>query len=327
MVMTCLHSCAVAWRAECMLRSGERIHGSNVVPTMLVHGIDTLITINVADFTRFDHHIALVWNSRPAALVIPPEGRLQASIAGQGLHATGLTSQRAASEQRAAAQSARRSALGRALSHAWVRELVLLLIFEAAGIAATWPRFTWLANGKMPATSDESEYVWDLWWVAHQLAHLSNPFFTTYMAAPVGTPLGFSTLMPLVGWIMAPVTILFGPSAAFTLLTIVTPGLLCYVMYRMARLWLTEPGAIVAGGFLGLSSMLMWQNWYHINIALGTIFLPVTIEAAVRFTRGPRIALAVTLGLALGASVLGNQKCTAAASLLAGPLLLPWLAT
>jgi hypothetical protein len=237
------------------------------------------------------------------------------------------TSQRAGSEPRAVAQSARRSALGRALSHAWVRHLVLLLIYQAAGIAATWPRFTWLANGKMPATSDESEYVWDLWWVAHQLAHLSNPFFTSYMAAPVGTPLGFSTLMPLVGWIMAPVTILFGPSAAFSLLTIVTPGLLCYVMYRMARLWLNEPGAIVAGGFFGLSSMLMWQNWYHINIALGTIFLPVTIEAAVRFRRGPRLARAVALGLALGASVLVNQESTAVAAILAVLILVPWLAT
>jgi hypothetical protein len=179
----------------------------------------------------------------------------------------------------------------------------------------------------LPATSDESGFVWDLWWVAHQLVHPGNPFFTRYMAAPVGTPLGFSTLMPLAGWIMAPVTILFGPSAALTLLTIVTPGLLCYVMYRMARLWLNEPGAIIAGAFFGLSSMLMWQNWYHVNIALGTIFLPVVIEAAVRFRRGPRVALAVALGLALGASVLVNQESTAVAVILAVVILVPWLAT
>jgi len=41
--------------------------------------------------------------------------------------------------------------------------------------------------------------------------------------------------------------VLYGPSASFTLLTIVTPGLLCYAMYRAARLWLNEPGAIIAG--------------------------------------------------------------------------------
>ncbi|HEX9529455.1 MAG TPA: hypothetical protein VF951_18310, partial [Streptosporangiaceae bacterium] len=137
-------------------------------------------------------------------------------------------------------------ALRRAVSHNWVRHLILILVYEGAGIAASWPRFTYLADGKMPATSDVSSYVWDLWWNSHQLLHLGSPFFTTYWAAPVGTHLGFSTLIPLVGWLTAPITMLFGPSASFTVLTIVTPGLLCYAMYRAARLWLNEPGAIVA---------------------------------------------------------------------------------
>jgi hypothetical protein len=213
----------------------------------------------------------------------------------------------------------------RALGHTWVRHLVLILVYQGAGIAATWPRFTWLANGKMPATSDVSSYVWDLWWVEHSLVHLQNPFFTTYWAAPVGMHLAFSTLMPLAGWIMAPITALYGPSASFGLLTIITPGLLCYAMYRAAKLWLNQPGAIVAGAFFGLASMLLWQNWYHVNIAIGTIFLPVTIEAAVRFRRNPRIVSAVVLGIALGCSILINQESTVVAVLLTIFILVPWL--
>jgi len=216
-------------------------------------------------------------------------------------------------------------ALRRAVSHNWVRHLILILVYEGAGIAASWPRFTYLADGKMPATSDVSSYVWDLWWNNHQLLHLGSPFFTTYWAAPVGTHLGFSTLIPLAGWLTAPITMLFGPSASFTVLTIVTPGLLCYAMYRAARLWLNEPGAIVAGAFFGLSSMLLWQNWYHVNIALGTIFLPMTIEAAVRFRRHPRMASAIALGVALGASILINQESTIVALVIAALTLVPWL--
>src|SRR5262249_58726966 len=140
-----------------------------------------------------------------------------------------------------------------------------------------------------------------------------------------GTHLGFSTLMPLAGWLTAPITVLYGPSAAFTVLTIVTPGLLCYAMYRAAKLWLNEPGAIVAGAFFGLSSMLLWQNWYHVNIALGTIFLPMTLEAAVRFRRHPRLASAIALGVALGASILINQETTIVALAIAILTLLPWL--
>lgn len=223
------------------------------------------------------------------------------------------------------AAQAPRGAVRRALSHAWVRHLILIVVYQGAGIAATWPRFTYLADGKLPATSDVSGFVWNIWWTGHQLVHFSNPFFTSHMAAPVGTHLAFSTLMPLAGWLAAPVTVLYGPSAAFTLITIVTPGLLCYAMYRAARLWLNEPGAIVAGAFFGLSSMLLWQNWYHVNIAIGTIFLPVTIEAAVRLRRNPRLAPAIALGVALGASILINQESTVVAIILAAVILVPWL--
>jgi hypothetical protein len=203
---------------------------------------------------------------------------------------------------------------------------VLLLAFEIAGIAATWPRFTYLADGKLPANRDAVEYVWDFWWVSRQLLKLANPFYTTHMAAPVGVQLGYDTLLPLPGWLLTPITAFYGPSASYTLLTIITPGLLCYVMYRAARLWLNVPGAIAAGAFFGLSSMLAWQNWYHVNIAVGTIFLPITLECAVRLRRQPGMRPAIGLGLALGASILVNQESTVVAVFLAAIILVPWIA-
>lgn len=39
---------------------GKQVHDANVVATMLAHGIDSLITINLADFTRFEHHIRVI---------------------------------------------------------------------------------------------------------------------------------------------------------------------------------------------------------------------------------------------------------------------------
>lgn len=39
---------------------GKQVHDANVVATMLVHGIDPLITINLADFSMFEHHIRLI---------------------------------------------------------------------------------------------------------------------------------------------------------------------------------------------------------------------------------------------------------------------------
>ena len=36
---------------------GKQVHDANVVATMLVHGIDTVVTSNVDDFTRFDQYV------------------------------------------------------------------------------------------------------------------------------------------------------------------------------------------------------------------------------------------------------------------------------
>jgi len=205
--------------------------------------------------------------------------------------------------------------------------LALLACYLAAGIALTWPRATYLFRGQLPESRDVASYVWDLWWVPHQLVHLGNPWFTSHMAAPVGIQLGFDTTMPLAGLIMSPVTLVFGPSASFNLLTILMPGLLCYVMYRAARLWLrSQPGAIAAGAFFGLSSMLAEQDWAHLNIVAGTLFLPMTVEAAVRLRRRPGRRQAVILGLVLGACLLVNQESAVMAVILAALLLIPWLA-
>src|SRR6266568_2040707 len=113
------------------------------------------------------------------------------------------------------------------------------------GIAVTWPHASYLA-GRLPDTRDAGSYVWDFWWMARSVDHLSNPWSTSYLAAPVGTQLGLHTLMPLPGVVMMPVTVLFGPSASYNLLSIVLPGLLSYTMYRVARLWLPSQIAAIA---------------------------------------------------------------------------------
>jgi hypothetical protein len=212
-----------------------------------------------------------------------------------------------------------------AASRPVTRHVALLVAYLAAGIALTWPRTQYLWQHLLPETRDVSGYVWDLWWTAHQVVHLGNPWYTNHMAAPVGIQLGFDTTMPLAGLVMTPVTLLFGPSASFDVLTILVPGLVCYLMYRAARLWLAEPGAIAAGALFGLSSMLAWQDWQHLNIALGTVFLPMTLEAAVRLRRRPRARQGVILGVVLGASLLVNQESAVMAILLAAAALLPWL--
>lgn len=39
---------------------GKQVHDANVVATMLVHGVDTIVTINVDDFARFGDDVRVV---------------------------------------------------------------------------------------------------------------------------------------------------------------------------------------------------------------------------------------------------------------------------
>src|SRR6185437_14334279 len=141
-----------------------------------------------------------------------------------------------------------------------------------------------------------------------------------------GTQLAYHTLMPLPGALMTPVTLTFGPSASYNLLSIACPGLLCYAMYRAARLWLpTGFGAIAAGAFFGLSSNLTWRSWYQLNLALGALFLPLTLAAAIRLRRAPGRRQAAILGAILGAALLTDQESAVLAGILAVVVLIPWL--
>src|SRR6516225_2521377 len=76
-----------------------------------------------------------------------------------------------------------------AVARPWVKELAVLAAFLAGGVAATWPLASYI-TGRLPLSRDVSIYVWNLWWVAHQIAHLHNPWSTSYLAAPVGLQLG-----------------------------------------------------------------------------------------------------------------------------------------
>jgi predicted nucleic acid-binding protein len=39
---------------------GKQVHDANLVATMLVHGVGTVVTMNLEDFGRFERHVSLI---------------------------------------------------------------------------------------------------------------------------------------------------------------------------------------------------------------------------------------------------------------------------
>jgi hypothetical protein len=266
----------------------------------------------------------------------PPSGGHAAHPFPGGAAAAGTTTGPAAGtttqSERTAAPRPKGSAPARTAGAAAARQAALLACWIAAGMIATWPRALCLLAGRLPAPAgpasrDPAAYVWDMWWVAHQVTRLGNPWHTGHMAAPVGAQLGYHTLMPLPGLLMTPVTLTFGASVSANLLSAAAPGLLCYAAYRAARLCLPAwPGRAAAAALFGLSPEMCWASWYQLNLALGALFLPLTLAAALRLRRGGGARQAAVLGLVTGAALLTDQESAVLAAMLAAAALATWLA-
>lgn len=228
--------------------------------------------------------------------------------------------------ERPVPRSAREASRRTLERHPALRHIGILLGYVALGVLVTWPRATYL-KGIMPNTRDQGSYAWGMWWTAHQIEHLASPFTTHGLFAPVGAQLAYHALMPLVGLLMLPLTVTAGAAFSVNLLSVLMPGLLGYAMYRAARLWLAPVGAFASGVFFGLSSMVAWRAWFHLNIAAGLLFLPIALEAAVRFRREQSAPRAVVLGLVIGLCLLVDLQSTVLAliivAIVLGGIVLP----
>jgi hypothetical protein len=208
----------------------------------------------------------------------------------------------------------------------WIH-LAVLLGYLVAGVAVNWTRALYLIHHEVPWSRDTGLYIWDFWWMARSVSHLASPYYSYLQAAPVGVPLAYHTMMPLPGVLMTPVTRIYGPAFTLNLLTVLAPGLTAYTMYRAARLWLpTQTGAIAAGAFFGLSTIVTWNDALEAQLMLGGIFIPMALEAAVRLRRRPDWRQAAILGVVMAAVLLTDQESAILAGFLATLALLPWLA-
>src|SRR6266851_5173326 len=64
-------------------------------------------------------------------------------------------------------------------------------------------------------SSDPGLYIWFLEWWLYAVSHHLNPFLTRLVWAPVGFNVAWSTSIPLLSLITAPVTVSMGPVVAF----------------------------------------------------------------------------------------------------------------
>jgi hypothetical protein len=136
----------------------------------------------------------------------------------------------------------------------------LVYLATALGIFAT----IWFQGGEPSSTAlgvggDPQLAIWFLHWQAFALAHGHNLLFTTYLDAPQGVNLTWNTTAPLIGVLLAPVTLTAGAVFAYNLaetLGLAVSALAAFVMVRryvQARDAIGISAALIGGALYGFS--------------------------------------------------------------------------
>jgi hypothetical protein len=179
--------------------------------------------------------------------------------------------------------------------------------------------------------SDPQLFVWSLGWWPYAVLHGHNPFVTHVLWAPHGSNLAWTTSIPGLALLAAPVTLAAGAVAAYNTVAILLPAVAAWTAFLLCRHLTRSFWPALAGGFLfGFSTYLTAQELGHLHMT--SVFLvPLAALVLLRFLEGglTGLGLAVRLGpllalqLLFSTEILFTLTLCVAAGLLLGLLVVP----
>ena len=146
---------------------------------------------------------------------------------------------------------------------------------------------------------DVEIFVWSLAWWPHAILHGENPFVTHAIWAPEGVNLAWTTSIPGLAVLAAPITLIAGPAFAYNLLAVAIPGLAAFTAFLLCRRLTRSFWASLAGGYLfGFSPYLLGQSEGHMHES-AVFLIPLVALVVVRYFDGDlsRRRTAVYLGV------------------------------
>ena len=192
---------------------------------------------------------------------------------------------------------------------AWVRQravrlptapaLWALVIYGAGAFLLTSASWHDPSNSWPGGCCDPQQSIWYLRWGPYALAHHINPFVTHQLNAPDGVNLMWNTPMVALSIAMSPVTLLFGPVAAYNVLISAGMALGGWFTYFAVRRYASGvAGPMVAGAIYAFSPYTTQQSILHLQVMF-TVLVPVFVllldSLFIRRSRAPW-----QLGAALG---------------------------
>jgi hypothetical protein len=135
--------------------------------------------------------------------------------------------------------------------------LALSMLFFGRGLVG---HFATRHLGK--AVGDPALVAWFLQWMGYAVVHRMNPFYTNLLWAPATLNLAWTTWMPLVGLLLAPVTRTMGPVWSLNVVFLTALPLAAWSTFVLYRQVTGSWWASLVGGYLfGFSGYMLYRLW------------------------------------------------------------------
>ena len=133
---------------------------------------------------------------------------------------------------------------------------------------------------------DVQIFLWGLRWWAYALQHGLNPLHSSLIWSPYGTDVLWTTTVPLLSVLAAPLTLTVGVTATWNILTVLAPALSAWAAYLLCReLTGNRWAAFIGGALFGFSSFELAQSVAHLQLTM-SLSVPLMAWVLVRHLRG-----------------------------------------
>jgi len=172
---------------------------------------------------------------------------------------------------------------------------------------------------------DVNQATWFMRYAATAVQHFRLPaLITTALNAPHGVNLMWNTSLLLPGVVLSPVTLLFGPQVALTVLLIIGFAGSAASMFYVLRRWHASPLAAALGGALyGFSPALVNSGIGHYSLVVA-ILPPLMIDRTLRIVtgQGRPVRNGIWLGVMAAAQIFISEEALVDAAITAVLLLI-----
>jgi hypothetical protein len=142
-----------------------------------------------------------------------------------------------------------------------------------------------IADGIFNMGADPTAYIWFLNWWPYAITNGLDPFFTHAVWEPTGFSLMWSTSVPALAILGAPLTAIAGAVVTFNVLTLAAPALSAFTFYiLLLHFECRRPAAFVGGFLFGFSSYALGQMLGHLSLEFVAI-IPLFVLLVVKRVR------------------------------------------